>query len=127
MRVTPTSFVVRVYGFDPIATSGRSTGKLIEPTVPTAVVRKKSVRSQAGIPSPGTGRRRILHFNVTDHPSAEWTLQQLREGLPGDHPFRFLIHDRDGIFSRELDIIVADMGVSVVQSTQHGFATHSIA
>ena len=34
------------------------------------------------------------------HPSAEWTQQQLREALPGDHPFRFLIHDRDSIFSR---------------------------
>jgi putative transposase len=41
------------------------------------------------------GRREILHVNVTDHPSAEWTLQQLREALPDDHPFRFLIHDRD--------------------------------
>jgi putative transposase len=49
------------------------------------------------------GRRRILHVNVTDHPSADWTQQQLREALPGDHPFRFLIHGRDSIFSQELD------------------------
>src|ERR1700722_4733474 len=33
------------------------------------------------------GRRRILHVNVTDHPSADWTQQQLREALPGDHYF----------------------------------------
>jgi len=49
------------------------------------------------------GRRRILHCNVTDHPSAEWTLQQLREVLPDDHSSSFLIHDRDSIFSLELD------------------------
>ena len=49
------------------------------------------------------GRRRILHCNVTDHPNAEWTLQQLREALPDDHSLSFLIHDRDSIFSRELD------------------------
>jgi hypothetical protein len=35
------------------------------------------------------GSRRILHQNVTAHPTAEWTLQQLREALPGDHPYRF--------------------------------------
>src|SRR5215469_2920825 len=37
------------------------------------------------------GSRRILHYNVTVHPTAEWTLQQFREALPGDHPYRFLL------------------------------------
>ena len=49
------------------------------------------------------GSRRILHSNVTAHPTAEWTLQQLREAIPSDHPYRFLIHKRDSIFSSELD------------------------
>jgi putative transposase len=62
------------------------------------------------------GRRKILHVNVTDHPSAEWTKQQLREALPGDHPFRFLIHDRDSIFSQDLDRAVATMGVRVLRT-----------
>ncbi len=66
------------------------------------------------------GRRRILHCNVTDHPSAEWTLQQLREALPDVHPFGFLIHDRDSIFSLELDKAVAAMGVRVLRT--HGSA-----
>ena len=48
------------------------------------------------------GSRRILHCNVTAHPAAEWTLQQLRD-VPSDHPYQFLIHDRDMIFSSELD------------------------
>ena len=47
--------------------------------------------------------RRLLHVNVTAHPTAEWTLQQLREAVPSDHGYRFLIHDRDSIFSRALD------------------------
>lgn len=41
------------------------------------------------------GRRQSLHHNVTAHPSAEWTLQQFREALTEEHPYRFLIHDRD--------------------------------
>jgi transposase InsO family protein len=49
------------------------------------------------------GSRRILECNVTSHPTAEWTLQQLRHGLPGDREYRFLMHDRDSIFSAELD------------------------
>ena len=49
------------------------------------------------------GSRRILHCNVTAHPTAEWTLQQFREAIPSDHPYQFLIHDRDSIFSSELD------------------------
>jgi len=52
--------------------------------------------------------RRILYVNVTADPSADWTQQQLRESLPGDHPFRFLIHDRDSIFSQQLDQSVPD-------------------
>ena len=62
------------------------------------------------------GSRRILHHNVTDHPSSEWTLQQFREALPGDHPYRFVIHDRDRIFSQELDKQVARMGVRILRT-----------
>ena len=49
------------------------------------------------------GSRRILHCNVTAHPAAEWTLQQFREGLSDERDYRFVIHDRDSIFSAELD------------------------
>ena len=37
--------------------------------------------------------RRILHWNVTEHPTSEWTLQQLREAIPNDHGFRYLIRE----------------------------------
>jgi hypothetical protein len=43
-------------------------------------------------------RRRILHFNVTAHPTAEWTGQQLREAFPFDQIPRYLLRDRDDTF-----------------------------
>jgi len=49
------------------------------------------------------GSRRILHANVTAHPTAEWTIQQFREFMAFEHPHRFVIHDRDTIFSARLD------------------------
>jgi len=62
------------------------------------------------------GRRRILHLDVTAHPSAEWTLQQFREALKEEHPYRFLLHDRDSIFSKDLDRAVAAMGVRILKT-----------
>jgi putative transposase len=43
-------------------------------------------------------RRRIVHFNVTAHPTAEWTAQQLRNAFPWDSAPRYLLRDRDRIF-----------------------------
>jgi hypothetical protein len=40
--------------------------------------------------------RRLLHVHVTAHPTAEWTQQQLREAIPSDHCYRFLIHELIG-------------------------------
>ena len=62
------------------------------------------------------GTRRILHYNITAQPTAEWTLQQFRETFPGDHAYRFLIHDRDSIFSRERDKEITAMGVRVLRT-----------
>jgi putative transposase len=41
------------------------------------------------------GRRRILHFNITRHPTSMWIVQQLREAFPFESAPRFLIFDRD--------------------------------
>jgi hypothetical protein len=41
-------------------------------------------------------RRRVVHFNVTAHPTAEWTAQQLREAFPFDEILRYLLRDRRG-------------------------------
>jgi transposase InsO family protein len=60
--------------------------------------------------------RRILHINVTAHPTAPWTRQQLREAIPSDHRYRFLIHDRDSIFSHQLDQSIGNLGLKVLKT-----------
>ena len=62
------------------------------------------------------GTRRIAHFNVTAHPTAEWTLQQFREVITGEKPWRFLIHDRDNIYSSQLDSALKAMGLSILKT-----------
>jgi transposase InsO family protein len=57
---------------------------------------------------------RILHINVTAHPTAAWTLQQLREAIPSDDTYRFILHDRDAIFSTGLDASLARLGLEVI-------------
>ena len=60
--------------------------------------------------------RRILHINVTAYPTASWTLQQLREAIPADHAYRCLIHDRDSIFSQQLDHSIRHLGLRVLKT-----------
>jgi len=62
-------------------------------------------------------RRRIVHFNVTAHPTAEWTGQQLREAFPFDQLPRYLLRDRDAIFGDDFREQVRDMGIHEVLST----------
>jgi transposase InsO family protein len=61
-------------------------------------------------------RRRIVHFNVTAHPTAEWTAQQLREAFPFEQIPRYLLRDRDGIFGGEFRKDVKAMGIKEVLS-----------
>jgi transposase InsO family protein len=62
------------------------------------------------------GTRKILHCNVTAHPTAEWTAQQFREAILSDHSYRFLIHDRDSIFSAEVDQTVENLGLKALRT-----------
>jgi putative transposase len=62
------------------------------------------------------GTRRIIHFNVTAHPTAEWTLQQFREVITGEKAHRLLIHDRDSIYSSELDSALQSMGLNILKT-----------
>jgi len=62
------------------------------------------------------GTRRIVHCNVTAHPTAAWTLQQLREVIPSDHSYRLLIQDRDSIFSAEVDQQLKAFGLRVLHT-----------
>ena len=62
------------------------------------------------------GTRRIAHVNVSAHPTADWTLQQFREVITGEKPYRFLVHDRDSIYSSEFDSALTAMGVSILKT-----------
>ena len=62
------------------------------------------------------GTRRNLHRNVIAHPTAERTVQQFRETLPGDQSYRFVHHDRNSIFSRELNKVVTRLGVRALRT-----------
>ena len=61
-------------------------------------------------------RRRVLHFAVTAHPTAEWTAQQMREAFPWDTAPRYLLRDRDRIFGQEFVKQVRAMGIKPVLS-----------
>src|SRR4029450_9323071 len=43
-------------------------------------------------------RRRVLHFNITEHPTAAWTTQQLVDAFPDDSAPSYLLRDRDSIY-----------------------------
>jgi putative transposase len=62
------------------------------------------------------GTRRIRHFNVTLHPTADWTLQQFRECVTGEEGYRFVIHDRDSIYSGELDSSLQALGLRILKT-----------
>jgi putative transposase len=65
------------------------------------------------------GSRRLLHVNVTSHPTAVWTVQQFREILTDPHRYRFVLHDRDSIYSPWLDAALTAMGVRVLRTPVH--------
>lgn len=60
--------------------------------------------------------RRLIHYNVTAHPSAQWTRQQLREAVGYESRYEYLIHDRDSIFSADLDEAIQRLGLRVLKS-----------
>jgi transposase InsO family protein len=64
-------------------------------------------------------RRRILHFGVTAHPTAEWTAQQLREAFPWDSTLRYLLRDRDRIFGADFSQQVKALGMQEVLGAPH--------
>ena len=61
-------------------------------------------------------RRRIVHFAVTSHPTAEWTAQQMGEAFPWDTVPRYLQRDRGRIFGREFVDQVKAMAIKQVLS-----------
>jgi hypothetical protein len=70
------------------------------------------------------GRRRILHCNVTRHPSAEWVVQQLRDTFPDAGPYRYVILDRDSKFAATVITFLKATGLkpSIRSPWQNGTA-----
>lgn len=62
------------------------------------------------------GTRRIVLWNVTRHPTADWTVQQFRAVITGEAAHRFLVHDRDAIYAPAVDCAVEAMGVQVLKT-----------
>jgi putative transposase len=57
------------------------------------------------------GRRKIVHFDITEHPTAPWVMQQLRESFPYDSAPSYLVLDRDSIFSQSVVSTIQAMGI----------------
>jgi putative transposase len=62
-------------------------------------------------------RRRILHFNVTRHPTSGWIVQQLREAFPYDAVPRFLLFDHDAKYGLEVPTAIRAMKIDCVQAS----------
>src|SRR6266851_525427 len=61
-------------------------------------------------------RRKVLHFNVTENPTAQWTAQQIVEAFPWDSAPKYLLRDRDAIYGRAFQRRVQSMGIEQVLS-----------
>jgi len=56
-------------------------------------------------------RRQVLHFNVTEHPTAAWTSQQIVEAFADRDAPRSLIRDRDSIYGDDVGLRITSMGI----------------
>jgi len=59
-------------------------------------------------------RRRVVHWNVTSHPGAQWTAQQIVEAFPEDTAPKYMLRDRDGIYGEKFQSRVDGMGIEQV-------------
>jgi putative transposase len=62
-------------------------------------------------------RRRIVYFNIAEHPTAHWTAQQVVEAFPHDTTPRWLLRDRDNIYGDAFRRRVAGMGITEILSS----------
>ena len=56
-------------------------------------------------------RREVLHFNVTEHPTAAWTAQQIVEAFADRDAPRYLIRDRDSVYGNEVRLRIASLHI----------------
>ena len=64
-------------------------------------------------------RRRIVHFHITEHPTAQWTARQIVEALPWDTALRYVLQDRDSIYGTAFQQRVEHLGMEEVKIAPH--------
>ena len=70
--------------------------------------------------------RRLVHFNVTEHPTSAWALQQLREAVGDEAGYRYLLRDLDRIFAKCLDESIGALGMTILRSPPHSPKANAI-
>jgi len=63
------------------------------------------------------GRRRLLHFNCTAHPTCQWIVQQLREALPLPCPYRYVLFDHDAKFGQDVFEFLRATGIKPLRTS----------
>jgi putative transposase len=61
-------------------------------------------------------RRHVVHFNATEHPTAQWTAQQLVEAFPFDSAPRYILRDRDAIYGEKVRRRIRSLGIDEVST-----------
>jgi len=64
-------------------------------------------------------RRRVIHFNVTEHPTAHWTAQQIVDAFPNDSAPSYLLRDRDHVYGDQFRHRVKGMQIEEVITAPH--------
>ena len=64
-------------------------------------------------------RRRVVHFNVTEHPTAHWSAQQIVEAFPDDSAPSYLLRDRDQVYGQQFRHRVKGLGIDEVLTAPH--------
>ncbi len=70
-------------------------------------------------------RRQIMHFNVTEHPTAQWTAQQIMEAFPFDTAPCYLLRDRDSIYGETVRRRIKSLGIEDVATAPRSPWLHS--
>jgi transposase InsO family protein len=64
-------------------------------------------------------RRRAVHFNVTEHPTTQWTAHQIVDAFPDDSASGYLLRDRDRVYGQQFRHRVKGMGIEEVLTAPH--------
>ncbi len=64
-------------------------------------------------------RRRVIHFNVTEHPTSQWTAQQIVDAFPNDTAPSYLLRDRDQVYGERFRHRVKGLRIEEVLTTPH--------